>query len=193
MTNRNLDDMLNRSRPATAEADPDLLFLIAPMSEAARAEAKKVRVRPRATPAFRRPSRPLLAVALGASLLLAGGALVEGIQPNYEARTTIVLSLPGDPFLDDGDSAPAECLATLIFDVSGGAAEQDKVEAAVQGHDWSGLESQAAALVQSDRGDPDLNKNVVATLDAGVRATLDPQLVGFAQYGGVGLRCEVAK
>ncbi|MET4052659.1 hypothetical protein ABID81_002029 [Frigoribacterium sp. PvP054] len=190
MTNANLDEMLSRSRPATAENDPDLLALIGPMSAAARIEARKV---PRPTTAFRRRGWPVLAVVLGGSLLLGGGALVESLQPDYQARTTIAFALPGDPFIDDGDSAPTRCLADLRFDLSEGTAAQDRVEEAVAGSDWSVLESRLAALVQSRRGEIDLSRRVVNTLDAGIRSTLEPQLVNSARYGGVSLTCGVAE
>ena len=190
MTNANLDEILSKSRPATAENNPDLLALIAPMSAAARTEAREA---PRRTTRLRRPGRPLLAVVLGGSLLLGGGALVESVQPDYEAHATIAFALPGDPFIDHGDSAPTRCLAEVRFDVSGGTAAQDVVEEAVEGSDWSALEARLAALVQSDRGDTDLNQSVVNTLDTGIRSTLDPRLVGSARYGGVSLTCGVTE
>jgi hypothetical protein len=186
MTNPNLDEILTRSRPATAENDPDLLVLIAPMSAAARNEAREG---PRRTTALRRPGRPLLAVVPGGPLPLGGGALAESVQPDYEAHTTIAFALPGDPFIDNGDSAPTRCLAEVRFDVSGGAAARDLVEEAVEGSDWSALESRLAALVQSDRGETDLSQSVVKTLDTGIRSTLARGLVGFARYGGVSLTC----
>jgi len=190
MTNTNLDEILGRSRPATAENDPDLLALVAPMSDAARTE---VREASRSKPGSRRPGRPLLAVALGGSLVLGGGAFVESLQPGYEARATIAFALPGDPFIDNGDSAPTRCLAGVRFDVSGGAAAQDHVEEAVEGSDWSALESRLAALVQSGRGETGLGQSVVDTLDTGIRSTLDPQLVGSARYGGASLTCGVTE
>jgi len=188
MTTTDLDELLDASRPATAADDPRITALLAPLSAAARDAA----VEPATTrvPGRRRASLPLVAVALGGSLLLGAGALVEGLQPDHQAHAEIVFVLPDDPFVDDGVGAPARCTAVLLFDVvDDGAHEQEAVETAVASRDWSALGSQLADVVRQGRGEAGLGADVVDALDAGLRSALDPALVGTARYGGVSLTC----